>query len=304
MSRSTPLSIHDYLAALRAALAGADPAVVQDALYDAEEYLRAEVAASPGIPEAEVLERVLKTYGRPEEIAAAYRDADVKAMRTLRPPIVRQPASPTPVQQFLSVYSDPRAYMSLFFMFLSLITGIFYFTLVITGLSLSAGLAIVFIGLPLFVAFIGLVRVIALGEGHLLEAVSGERMPRRPIHPGPSDGFGDRILAMLKDGKTWTTLLYLVLMLPLGIVYFVMATTGLSVSVALLLLPVAGILQRLEWWVPWGNERLVFSPAWLDTPVGWIFCGLFGVFILTSLLHVARLLIAFHARAAKALLVT
>ena len=304
MSRSTPLSIHDYLAALRAALAGADPAVVQDALYDAEEYLRAEVAANPGIPEAEVLERVLKTYGRPEEIAAAYRDADVKAMRTLRPPIVRPPASPTPVQQFLAVYSDPRAYMSLFFMFLSLITGIFYFTLVITGLSLSAGLAIVFIGLPLFVAFIGLVRVIARGEGHLLEAVSGERMPRRPIHPGPSDGFGDRILAMLKDGRTWTTLLYLVLMLPLGIVYFVMATTGLSVAVALLLLPVAGILQRLEWWVPWGNERLVFSPAWLDTPVGWIFCGLFGVFILTSLLHVARLLIAFHARAAKALLVT
>src|SRR2546430_12262773 len=34
-------------------------------------------------------------------------------------------------------------------------------------------------------AFIGIARVIALGEGRLLEAMTGERMPRRPVHPGP-----------------------------------------------------------------------------------------------------------------------
>ena len=42
---NAPRSIDEYLKQLRAALAGADPALIQDALYDAEEYLRAEVAA-------------------------------------------------------------------------------------------------------------------------------------------------------------------------------------------------------------------------------------------------------------------
>lgn len=35
-----PSTIPQYLEQLQAALRGADPALVQDALYDAEEYLR------------------------------------------------------------------------------------------------------------------------------------------------------------------------------------------------------------------------------------------------------------------------
>jgi hypothetical protein len=38
--------------------------------------------------------------------------------------------------------------------------------------------------------------------------------------------------------------------------------------------------------------------------VGWIFSAFLGVAILTSLLHVARLVIAQHARLAKVMLVT
>ena len=48
---------------LRAELAGADPALIQDALYDAEEYLRAEIASHPDKSEADVLELIASTYG-------------------------------------------------------------------------------------------------------------------------------------------------------------------------------------------------------------------------------------------------
>jgi uncharacterized membrane protein len=71
--RTAPRSIEQYLAALRVALAGEDPALVQDALYDAEEYLRAEVAANAGGSEADTLELISSTYGAPEEVAEAYR---------------------------------------------------------------------------------------------------------------------------------------------------------------------------------------------------------------------------------------
>ena len=74
--RSVPRSIDDYLKQLRAALEGEDPALIQDALYDAEEYLRAEVAAHPDKSEADVLELIASTYGAPEEVAAAYRDTE------------------------------------------------------------------------------------------------------------------------------------------------------------------------------------------------------------------------------------
>src|SRR5262249_1046020 len=50
---SAPRSIDEYLKQLRAALEGEDPALIQDALYDAEEYLRAEVAAHPEKSEAD-----------------------------------------------------------------------------------------------------------------------------------------------------------------------------------------------------------------------------------------------------------
>ena len=173
-----------------------------------------------------------------------------------------------------------------------------------TGLSLSLGLAILIIGLPVFLGFIGIARVISLGEGRLLEAVSGERMPRRPVHPGAPDGLVARMLEMLKDARTWTTLIYLVMMLPLGTVYFTTAVTGISLGVSLLLVPVVGVAQRLGWWLPWENDVwILFNPAWLDTPVGWVFCVVSGIVVLTTLLHGARAVVGIHARTAKTLLV-
>ena len=303
MNPSSPRSIDDYLHALRAALAGADPALIQDALYDAEEHLRAEAAANPGKSEAELLEHIARTYGAPHEVAAAYRDTEARVKAALQPPVSRRAQSPNLLGRFFSVYSDPRAYVSLLFMFLSLVTGCVYFTFAVTGLSLSLGLAILIIGLPVFLGFIGIARVISLGEGRLLEAVSGERMPRRPMHPGAPDGLVARMLEMLRNARTWTTLIYLLVMLPLGTVYFVTAATGLAVGVSFLLVPVAAIALRLGW-EPWGYEgSIVFSPAWIYTPWGWLFDVVFGVVVLTTLLHVARVVVSTHARIAKTLLV-
>ena len=306
MNSSSPRTIVGYLLALRAALAGADPALIQDALYDAEDHLRAEATANPEMSEAALLEHISRTYGAPDEVATAYRDTEAKVAAALQPAVSRRAQSPNPLSRFFSVYSDPRAYVSVFFMVLSLATGCIYFTFAVTGLALSLGLSILIIGLPVFLAFIGMTRVISLAEGRLLEAVSGERMPRRPVHPGASDGLVDRILTMLKDVRTWTTLLYFVIMLPLGILYFTAAITGLSLGVSFFTVPLVGISQRFDWWLPWDRADvgvIQFTPAWLDTPVGWVFDVVFGVVILTTLLHVARAVVSVHARTAKTLLV-
>ena len=81
-----PTTIPEYLEHLRRSLAGADPALIQDALYDAEEYLRSELAENPGRSEAEVIAAVASSYGAPDEVADIYRDTEVRVQTALRAP--------------------------------------------------------------------------------------------------------------------------------------------------------------------------------------------------------------------------
>ncbi len=156
MNTPLPTTIDAYLEALRAALAGADPALLQDALYDAEEFLRSELAEQSGKSEAEVIAAVAGSYGAPDEVAAIYRDTEYKVRRAIEPP-KREPRTSL-LGRFFGVAADPRAYGAVFYMLLSMATGIFYFTFVVTGLSLSAGFAVLIIGIPFFLLFLGLTR--------------------------------------------------------------------------------------------------------------------------------------------------
>jgi uncharacterized membrane protein len=307
MSVNAPRAIDEYLKQLRSALAGEDAALIQDALYDAEEYLRAEVASHPERSEADVLELIASTYGAPEEVAAAYRETEAKVKAALRPPAPPAAVQRSGIRRFFAVFMDVRAYTSLFYMLLTLATGIVYFTFVVTGLALSAGFAILIIGIPFFLAFIGIARVMALGEGRLLEAMTGERMPRRPVHPGAPVGWLRRIGEMLKDVRTWTTLLYLLLMLPVGIIYFTVAVTALSVGLAFAATPLLVVAQRLglltQATVLSEDMRLGDIALAPHSLLSALLLGVLGVLIVTLLMHVARGVARGHARLAKALLV-
>jgi uncharacterized membrane protein len=302
MNRSAPRSIDQYLRQLREEIAGADNALIQDALYDAEEYLRAEVAAHPDKSESDVLELIASTYGAPDEVASAYRDTEVKVKAAMATP---RKKPNTALGKFFGVFLDPRAYTSLFFMLLSLATGIIYFVFAVTGLTLSAGLAVLVIGVPFFLMFVAVSRVVSLAEGRLIEAMTGERMPRRPVYQGSAQGFWTRMAGMLKDRRTWTTIAYFILMLPIGIAYFVTAVVGLSVSLAFIFAPVADILGRagvfglgaVHITAPEAAEWMVESVFVLPLLM------LAGVLLLTSFMHLARGIGRLHAMFAKALLV-
>jgi uncharacterized membrane protein len=299
MSRSAPRSIDQYLRHLREELAGEDAALIQDALYDAEEYLRAELSAHPGKSEADVLELIASTYGAPDEVAAAYRDTEEKVKAAMTTP---RKIPTSGLGAIFGVFLDPRAYTSLFFMLLSLATGVIYFTLAVTGVSLSLSLAILVIGVPFFLMFVLLTRVISLAEGRLIEAMTGERMPRRPVHPSHGEAFWTRVMDMLKDRRTWTTLAYLVLMLPLGLMYFIIAVVGLSLSLAFIFAPLINISGQHGWFgVP---PEVHMSPEWLGALWAAPLTILVGVLMLTLLMHVARGIGRVHAQLAKALLVS
>src|SRR3546814_7250244 len=109
--------------------------MIQDALYDAEEHLRAELAEQPDRDEAAMLEHVVGSYGAPDVVAEIYRDQEIRIQRALRPP--PPPKRRSLAGRFFGVAADPHPYGALFYMLLSLATGIFYFIQAGTGLSLS-----------------------------------------------------------------------------------------------------------------------------------------------------------------------
>lgn len=298
MNNAIPRTIPEYLEQLRRELRDADPALLQDALYDAEEYLRSELAENPGKDEATLLANIAGSYGAPAEVAAIYRDTEVQVAQALRTP---PPAPRTSLAgRFFGVAADSRAWSGLFYMLLSLATGIVYFTVVVAGISTSAGMAMLIIGIPVVILFVGIVRLLSLVEGRLVEAMLGERMPRRPLYVGRGQPWLQRIGAMFTDPRTWSTMLYMVLMLPLGIVYFTVAITGLAVSLGLVTGAVAAVLATTGLADFDGVVHLwPFDNPMVGAPV-LMMVGVLGLFVT---LHLARGVGSLHGGLAKQLLV-
>jgi hypothetical protein len=333
--------IDSYLRELQAALSGADPALAQDALFDAEEHLRAELAAGREFAD------VAEAYGTPDEVAAAYAATAVTdtAMRVGAVAPTEAPAEPAVVppgaqpagstgaapagpaaaptassavfsaavpgaapqaaptypgvwRQIFGVFVDPHVYKSLLYMLIALATGVFYFTLVVTMVSTSLGTSVLIVGLPLLLLTLGFVRGLALFEGRVVELLLGTRMPRRPRaeFPGP---FFQRLWFWLKDGRTWASLVYLVLMMPIGVFYFTFAVTGLAAGVGLIVLPFVQLISG-HTWINYGIDG---ASEWLLPEWGMVFVVLAGFLVLLGWLHAFRWIGRGHAVYAKAMLV-
>jgi len=295
--RPLPRTIPEYLEQLRQALAGADKAMVQDALYDAEEYLRAELAANPGRPEADVIADVAGSYGAPEEVADIYRETEVTVNRALRPP--QPPRGRSLAARFFGVAADPYTYGSLFYMLLALATGVFYFTWAVTGISLSGGLIILIIGVPLLLLFLMSVRLLSLVEGRIVEALLGVRMPRRPLYTQRDKPWLVRIKELFTDLRTWSAMAYMLLMLPLGVAYFSVAITLVSTAVGLVLAPVAAMFGLSGYMLNVNGVDLMAGREWWWLPL----LMLAGIVLLFLTLHLARVVGRFHGWLAKHLLV-
>ncbi len=113
-----------------------------------------------------------------------------------------------------------------------------------------------------------------------------------------------RIKEMFVDPRTWSTLLYFVMMLPLGITYFTLAVTGIALSLACICAPIAHVgwmlgLVRIDWATNIDfNSTLTIPPVILD-PLTFVF----GIAVLFGLLHLARGIGRFQGALAKNLLV-
>ncbi|MGQ0742660.1 MAG: sensor domain-containing protein [Alphaproteobacteria bacterium] len=312
---TAPTTVRAYLDALKRALAGAPPALIRDALSDAEEHLRSEIAQNPDKSEADVLAAVIENYGTPEEIAEEYRSME----QTLAgaSPFPRSEDTPKRRYGFFGVISDPRAYGALLYMLLSIATGTFYFTWLAAGLSISIGTLILIIGIPIALLFIGSIRVLSLVEGRIVEGLLGVRMPRRlpPQHAG-EETIWAKIKSALADIRTWSSMAYFALMLPLGVAYFSVAVTLLTTSLVTTGSAIGSLVtgrELIQYWdytdfnIATGlsnvDPEIEALAHFFNTAPGLILLALLGILLLFITLNIAKGIGWVHGRIAEALLV-
>lgn len=290
-------SVEEYLDRLKVEMKQSDSATTQDALADAEEHLRAALTnlreKQPELSEEEALNQVIEQYGLPDETASAYREVE----RLTRPSVREVPVQQGAIRRFLGVYDDSKAWGALLYMLISLITGIVYFTWAVTGLSLSLTFAIFVFGLLFAVFFIVSLRGMALLEGRIVEGLLGVRMPRRPLFFQKGVTWFERLKLDLADKRTWLTLLYFFLQLPLGTIYFSVTIILFTFSVALMAAPIVQSITNFPI-LGIGTMRY-FVPLW-TTPI----FLLAGFIIWTIAMHLGRWIGQWHGRYAKTFLVT
>jgi hypothetical protein len=186
-------------------------------------------------------------------------------------------------------------------MILSLVTGIIYFTWVTAGFSTSVGLLVLIIGLPVTGLFLLSIKGIALVEGRIIEALLGIQMPRRPIFLDKELNLWEKFKVLVSDSRTWLAMLYMVLQLPLGIIYFTLFITLISVSLSFIATPI------LRW---------IFGPVAYISGDGLITSFLLaagdylipilmitGILLFFATMHLAKWLGKLHGNMAKAMLV-
>ena len=183
-------------------------------------------------------------------------------------------------------------------MLIAFVTGVFYFTWAVTGISVSVSFAIFIFGLPFALLFLLSVRGLALLEGRLVEALLGVRMPRRPLFSHQGMKWFDRLKALLTDKATWLMLVYMFTQFVLGTVYFVVLVTVLSISLSFIAIP---FLQEIL-----GQGAVMMNNGIRYTLPMWTYplLVLAGFLTWTIFMNVARGIGQLHGRFAKWLLVT
>jgi hypothetical protein len=289
-------TIEQYLDALKMELRDDDPALLQEEVADMRAHLLVALDAArektPDMSVSDALKSIVADHGSPQETASAYREAKRRTPQT-----INQAAIPlSPLGGVFGVYIDPRTWGTLVFMCISFVTGILYFTWAVTGLSLSLSFLILIIGAPFAILFLLSVRGLALLEARLVGVLLGVRMPTWPLVPGAGLNWLQRSKAVVTDKRTWLSLLYLFLQMPLGVIYFTMNVTLIAAAFGLVAAPLAQLLMHFP--LISFDGAYIFLPRWA---LGLMEIG--GFLLLTSTLHLIRGIGELHGRYAKALLI-
>jgi len=200
----------------------------------------------------------------------------------------------------------PRTYGTLAYLALAFPLGLAYFVATVVGLSLSLGLAVLVVGLPLFVLVLGSFMLVAVVERRLATYLLGADIGSPRWKVTESTGVAGRLVALVTDTAVWAAGVFAVSKFVVGVAAFVLLVTLFSTSFSLLSAPVyydrsgvtvglivpEPITRELSLLIPWndfvvGVSFVVEISSWeVTTLPGALAMSLIGAVLLVASLNV------------------
>jgi hypothetical protein len=196
----------------------------------------------------------------------------------------------------LGVVVKPQTYLNIAYLLLAFPLGVAYFIFLVTGLSLGVSLAILWIGIPLFVGVLLLSRTFANLERRLTSKLLNIDIAL-PTHDNLQRTFWQRAKAVVVDTGTWAEVFYLFSKFVLGIISFVVVVTLLATSLGLMATPF--------FWNQWGIEawEVGIPGIWtVDSFPKAVAVSLIGAIIGVASLHLMNGLAWLYGEYSKAIL--
>src|SRR5215216_6102737 len=169
---------------------------------------------------------------------------------------VEQAAAGTPggwggVRRVLAAPLQPRTWTATIYLLGAMFVGLTWHLVLAVGLTLGVGLLIVWVGVFVLALTLLAWRGGAWLERRWVRLMLGVQIPE-PYRPLPAGSLWQRARVLAGDPATWKDLAYLVLLFPLGLVWFVVTSVLWSVALLLLTAP-------LWFWIPPTGPRSGFD---------------------------------------------
>lgn len=185
--------------------------------------------------------------------------------------------SDDPIRGILAPVVWPRTYANLLYLLLLLPTGVVYFTLYVTGLSLGVGLFIVWVGAAILLSLVPITWWMTLFERELAIHLLGEPVPEAGVPAVPGDeGLWEWYKSIAKNPVTWKGFLFQLLKFPLGVASWIFTVVLLSLVAAAIAAP---LIRAAGGTIDFG----VWRP---DTVVETLYVSVIGVLALIPATHV------------------
>jgi len=205
-----------------------------------------------------------------------------------------EPNPPSGSDFFNSIWKA-QTWLNVLYLILSFPLGIFYFVILVTGISLGFGLLITVVGIFILFGMLLLSRAFSHFEAEMTNTLLGTQIRPPNIDPEVS-GFWNRFREKLRSPFTWKGMFYLFLRFPMGIFSF-------SITISLLAASIGLISAPFIYNAPWVNIDWPGYYWWIiDTLPEAIIAALVGIVLLFVSLFVLNYLAWIYGKIAKVLL--
>lgn len=189
---------------------------------------------------------------------------------------------------------DRRTYLRIFYLLLAFPLGILYFVVVVTGLSVGVGLAIIIVGFPILLVTLFCWLLFARIERELAIHLLGARVRPMSVPDPIKRSLWQRLLRILGDPVTWKGMAYVLLEFPFGVFSFTLSIVLITTSLTLVFYPVAyAIATALYQQFPDQSQATMWPGVTIDghfnTSVAVGFLGVSAVGIVFALASMAVL---------------